>query len=307
MGWAVMTTDSNTNAARETDLEGKCALIRAAYAADMAELVDRITRGESIVDPTFRMPTRLQAVVRDLTAQSPASAPEQASVGADAEICEIVKQCAAALTDLRNDDQQRSVKSAIGRICCIEAGANRLLAALSPRPSDVREQQVEQGDGGTSERITVNPCDPTENPVILPGDKIRDRRDTTGTLWRVLARIDAGLSNMIKLGKVDGDEVRWVPSREIVGHCDLVVPYGVPAPGEIVGSPSAALTQPPRQSEDGRMRTIEKIESTLKAVKDIPVGYGLTNKQVVDRAVVMDSVTEALVAIAALRADSATD
>lgn len=85
-----------------------------------------------------------------------------------------------------------------------------------------------------STRITHNPCDPTENPVILPGDKIRDRRDATGTLWRVLARIDMGTENMMKLNRVDTDEIRWVPSREIVGHCDLVVPYRERAAGEWV-------------------------------------------------------------------------
>jgi hypothetical protein len=133
--------------------------------------------------------------------QSPASAPEQASVGAEAELRQIVKQCAAARADLRHDDQQPSVRSAIRRILCIEAGANQLLAALSPRP-DVPEQQAEQGDGG------------------------------------VIARLKSFVEKSKDLG--------WYPSQMELGQF-----YRDEGPALL-----AALTQPPRQSEDGIPMTV---------------------------------------------------
>jgi hypothetical protein len=250
-----MTTDSNTNAARETDLEGKCALIRAAYAADMAELVDRITRGESIVDPTFRMPTRLQAVVRDLTAQSPASAPEQASEQ-DAPRC---YGCGKPYNSpgwidcIVPDEVWAQINPSAnegGGILCINCISDRCAAhglenvpvqlksgALSPLPSGVREQQAEQGDGGVE--------------LLLAA--IRKHRDQRGDdrcwrddeeLYRVLPE---GYTPPARDSAVELENCkrfiacRQSPSTEYV------------SPEREIERLKVALTQPPRQSEDGRM------------------------------------------------------
>jgi hypothetical protein len=114
---------------------------------------------------------------------------EQVDGGVEAELCQIVKQCAAARADLRDDDQQPSVRSAIRRILCIEAGANQLRAALTQPPRQSEDGRVRKAlELGLEALQLVNG---RRAAGECPRDWIRDSGAPTTLLNKVVEAIDA--------------------------------------------------------------------------------------------------------------------
>ena len=58
-----------------------------------------------------------------------------------------------------------------------------------------------------------------ESPVLLPGDKVRDKRD--GTRYRVVARIAYLDDEVMRLRRDDGTEIEGKAS-ELVPHLEIV-------------------------------------------------------------------------------------
>lgn len=48
-----------------------------------------------------------------------------------------------------------------------------------------------------------HPFHPEENPVFLPGDKVRDKRDVRGKIWRIVARVAYYDSELMTLRSVE--------------------------------------------------------------------------------------------------------
>jgi hypothetical protein len=193
-----VTTDSNTNAAREKPMSiRECldAVHKAGgHAWDKVADPDGFIRWMRGSDDPKDVAAAEQAM-QSMPAQSPASAPEQASVGA---AYKALKQSYAKDGTGRPPEYGReSIRKAWEKM-------DAVVAALSPGPSDVREQQAEQGDGGVNEAVS----------------KVRAARE------RVADRMTSDC-------KCD--------------ECNYV---------RVVDELLAALTQPPRLSEDGRLRWI---------------------------------------------------
>lgn len=69
----------------------------------------------------------------------------------------------------------------------------------------------------------VNPFDPTERPTFLPGDKVADKRDHSGKVWRIVARVAHGMSELMTLREVgDDSNQRTVASDQLVPHLRMV-------------------------------------------------------------------------------------
>lgn len=70
---------------------------------------------------------------------------------------------------------------------------------------------------------TVNPYNSLERPTFLPGDKVRDRRDSSRKTWRIVARVAYGESELMTLREVGDDRnERCVISHELVPHLEMV-------------------------------------------------------------------------------------
>lgn len=74
-----------------------------------------------------------------------------------------------------------------------------------------------------------HPFRPSESPVFLPGDKVRDGRDTSGKVWRVVSRVadwPAPMDDeMIRLRRVDDPtDVREVIASRLTPHLVMVAP-----------------------------------------------------------------------------------
>lgn len=70
-----------------------------------------------------------------------------------------------------------------------------------------------------------NPCDPTEVPTFLPGDKVRDKRSgPNGLVFRIVARQDIGGVNMLRLRGVDVEGDHLVPSNDLIPYLEMVAP-----------------------------------------------------------------------------------
>jgi hypothetical protein len=69
----------------------------------------------------------------------------------------------------------------------------------------------------------VNPYNHTERPTFLPGDKVADRRDHSGKVWRIVRRIALGSSELMTLREVaDDSNERHVMSDQLVPHLRMV-------------------------------------------------------------------------------------
>jgi len=69
----------------------------------------------------------------------------------------------------------------------------------------------------------VNPFNLLERPTFLPGDKVRDKRDHSGTVWRIVARVAYGNSELMTLRKVgDDSNERTLMSTSLVPHLEMV-------------------------------------------------------------------------------------
>lgn len=69
----------------------------------------------------------------------------------------------------------------------------------------------------------TNPFNPAERPTFLPGDKVRDKRDYSGKVWRIVSRVAHQDSELMTLREVgDDSNVRQVMSRELVPKLEMV-------------------------------------------------------------------------------------
>ena len=69
----------------------------------------------------------------------------------------------------------------------------------------------------------VNPYDPTERPTFLPGDKVRDKRDHSGKVWRIVGRVAHYDTEMMTLREVGDDtNERNVLANQLVPHLEMV-------------------------------------------------------------------------------------
>jgi len=69
----------------------------------------------------------------------------------------------------------------------------------------------------------VNPYDSTERPTFLPGDKVRDKRDHSGKVWRIVGRVAHYDTEMMTLREVGDDtNERNVLANQLVPHLEMV-------------------------------------------------------------------------------------
>lgn len=69
----------------------------------------------------------------------------------------------------------------------------------------------------------VNPYDPNERPTFLPGDKVADKRDHSGRVWRIVARVAEGMTERMTLREVgDDSNERTVMADQLVPHLRMV-------------------------------------------------------------------------------------
>jgi hypothetical protein len=70
-----------------------------------------------------------------------------------------------------------------------------------------------------------NPFNNAEDPVFIPGDKVRDRRDIRGTVWRITRRIAHHDSEFLTLRRVEDDsDERTAIARDLVPYLEMVTP-----------------------------------------------------------------------------------
>lgn len=65
----------------------------------------------------------------------------------------------------------------------------------------------------------MNPYNLLERPTFLPGDKVSDKRDRSGKVWRIVARVACGGTESMTLREVGDD------SNEIIVMADQLVPH----------------------------------------------------------------------------------
>jgi hypothetical protein len=70
----------------------------------------------------------------------------------------------------------------------------------------------------------LNPRDLSENPTFLPGDKVRDKRDHSGKIWRIVARVAHHDDELMTLREVgDDSNERTLLASSVVPHLETVV------------------------------------------------------------------------------------
>ena len=78
----------------------------------------------------------------------------------------------------------------------------------------------------TEDGRIVNPYSLTERPTFLPGDKVRDRRDKSRKVWRIVRRVAHGMSELMTLREVgDYSNERCVQSDQLVPYLEMVAMY----------------------------------------------------------------------------------
>lgn len=77
----------------------------------------------------------------------------------------------------------------------------------------------------------LNPFNKNENPTFLPGDKVRDRRDHNGKIWRIIARTAYYDSELMTLRDVDDDlNERTVVAKSLIPYLEMVAMFTIPRP-----------------------------------------------------------------------------
>lgn len=76
----------------------------------------------------------------------------------------------------------------------------------------------------------VNPNNLDERPTFLPGDKVSDKRDHTGRVWRIVRRTACGgWDEQMTLREVDNDSNEMtVTAGQLVPYLRMVAMSGVP-------------------------------------------------------------------------------
>lgn len=75
----------------------------------------------------------------------------------------------------------------------------------------------------TEDGRVLNPFNPRENPTFLPGDKVRDKRDASRRIWRIVARVAHLSSELMTLREVGHDSnEHTVMSEQLVPYLEMV-------------------------------------------------------------------------------------
>jgi hypothetical protein len=105
----------------------------------------------------------------------------------------------------------------------IEAAA-RLAEEAEPAPCVLNERNHMQGlpDPDRPGRV-LHPFNHSEDPTFLPGDKVRDKRDHSGKVWRIVRRVAHLDDEMMTLRDVGDDaNERTLLASSIVPHLEMV-------------------------------------------------------------------------------------
>ena len=72
----------------------------------------------------------------------------------------------------------------------------------------------------------VNPINLSERPTFLHGDKVRDKRDVTGRLWRITSRVAYFDTELMSLRAVyDSTDVhQGLLAKDLIPYLEMVVP-----------------------------------------------------------------------------------
>lgn len=69
----------------------------------------------------------------------------------------------------------------------------------------------------------VNPFNSEERPTFLPGDKVRDKRDSWKRIWRIVSRVAfSGNDELITLREVDGTGEITVLASTLIPYLEMV-------------------------------------------------------------------------------------
>lgn len=174
----------------------------------------------------------------------------------------------------------------------IEAAA-RLAEEAEPAPCVLNERNHMQGlpDPDRPGRV-LHPFNHSEDPTFLPGDKVRDKRDHSGKVWRIVRRVAHLDDEMMTLRDVGDDaNERTLLASSIVPHLEMVAMWQ-PAlsPGEkaaiayyerameVDGQPAPApAEEQPGESIERRYRiackTIQSLTAALAEANGCPCLY----------------------------------
>jgi hypothetical protein len=259
-----MTTDSNTNAARENALAVALRLVAMHRGSEDGfvlfedeTLMDEIAGNKPVQFTVGHLRTLLSAMIE----QSPASTPEQASVGlgdtAKKIVDETVDEHWWAYGDLigpsRRDEAKEWFRNDL---------TQAVLAALSPRPSDVREQQDKSWQCPKCKRWQMhawNVCR-SEFDTGIPCDGVREQPSYTAAGAMTPDQLREWKQQQAEQG--DGMS-QHEAKHEIDNIAYLLRELKCPDAAKRLVQALAALTQPPRQSEDGRMRSMPAVSTTI--------------------------------------------
>jgi hypothetical protein len=293
-----MTTDSNTNAAEKPMSIRECldAVHKAGGNAwDKVADPDGFIRWMRGSDDPKDVAAADQAM-QSMPAQSPASAPEQASAGA------ATVEAISALVHERWMEAKRkggvaSRRSESGEELMVpynqlsepakeldRASVRAVLSAqgaLSPRPSGVREQQdkswqcpkckrwqMHAWDRCRSEFDTGIPCDGVrEQPSYIAAgamtpDQLREWKQQQAEQGDGKIEKFARLYMDQKAVELENEIRRIVIDSELY-HVSKDDIYAEELVRAVVSKCLAALAQPPRQSGDGRMRSMPAVSTTI--------------------------------------------
>lgn len=66
---------------------------------------------------------------------------------------------------------------------------------------------------------------PNENPVFLPGDKVRDKRDASGKIYRIKGRTKLGMTETLFLEDVESRSQHHVSADTLIPYLEMVACY----------------------------------------------------------------------------------
>jgi hypothetical protein len=106
----------------------------------------------------------------------------------------------------------------------------RLLAA-STLPAIKNRRKAKRGFHPLKENMEyskengriVNPFDMTERPTFLPGDKVSDKRDAGGRIWRIVRRTAFWNTELMTLREVGDDtNERTMMANQLIPYLKMV-------------------------------------------------------------------------------------
>jgi hypothetical protein len=272
-----VTTDSNTNAAEKPMSIREC--LDAVHKAG-GDAWDKVADPDGFIrwmrgsdDP--KDVAAAEQAMQSMPAKSPASAPEQAQPEPLDGSTYVIPDCARTEL-LRRIVSNEHTNGQLGR--WVRDNASMLLAALSPRPSGVREQPAEQFEKGNCVPVqphlfwwtcrmcgtaTAGEGPPTSHVCSNPNGKpYQQAEQGDGRLWDALRRMRSeGWTVAVHNDyRQNGQPMTfWLFTNEANG---TFVKGEGPTDLAAVADALAALAQPPRQSEDGGIAELLKLIDT---------------------------------------------